>query len=68
LYTARLKASITVRKLKRELLPAAHEIEAALVGELDHIAMQPRRLRVLEQSSYALSHRQAQLGDHRQPV
>jgi hypothetical protein len=63
LYTARLKAPITIGKLKRELLPAAHQIEAALVRELDQIAKRPQRLRVLEQSSYSLSHWQVQLGD-----
>ncbi len=63
LYTARLKAPNTLKKLKWKLLPAAHEIEAALVNDLDHIAGQPRRLRTLEQSSYVLSHWQAQLGD-----
>ena len=63
LYTARLKAPVILRKLSRQLLPAAHEMEAALVGELDRIATRPPRLTVLEQSSYTLSHWQAKMGN-----
>ncbi len=63
LYTARLKAPLTMRKLRRGLLPAAHEIEKELVSELERIPHQPRRLKALEQTSYSLSYWQAELGD-----
>ncbi len=63
LFTARLKAPLTMRKLRRGLLPAAHEIEKELVGELERIPHQPRRLKALEQTSYSLSYWQAELGD-----
>ena len=63
LLLARLKGQVVMQKFEQHLLSSARALEIELNEELNRIIDQPRRLKMLEQASYSLSHLQAKLAE-----
>ncbi|MCI0490528.1 MAG: hypothetical protein L0229_28380, partial [Blastocatellia bacterium] len=63
LLLARLKGQVVMQRFEQHLLSSSRALESELNDALNRIIDQPRRLKMLEQASYRLSHLQAKLAE-----